>query len=191
MTLPHACPPTHGPQFEVLEPRLLLDVDPEAQVQVDYLIIAADAFFSGGNPCEPIEQLKEWKQLKGFRTAVATSSHAQSTDQGIANYILHGYKEEGGEWWDTPPQYVLLVGGDDGDNILEDGEVPAASGQQLMHPTLFHVTDNPYANLDGEYYSSLDLAIGRIPVSTVDDVTIAINKILAYEKTWGRFPYIP
>jgi hypothetical protein len=181
--------PATIPMLEPLEPRLLLDGENPILAQVDYLIITADCFLQGENP--KVIELADWKQSKGFRTKTVSMSYIESyadfyslpiTD-AIRNYIACGWSKPGEEYWDTPPKYVLLVGGDDGDGNVEEGEVPAASGQQLMHPTLFHVTDNPYGILDGEYYSSLDVAIGRIPLSTVDDVTMAINKILTYDRT--------
>jgi len=169
---------TNGTIFEVLEPRLLLDAAP------DYLIIAGHAFFDGqGNVCAAIQQLADWKQMKGFQSQVADMLSVGSDSTDVANFIKGGSADPNDPVWEAPPKYVLLVGGDDGDNILEDGEVPAASSWCLTHWEDDHVTDNPYAELYAEDYSALDLAIGRIPLSTVDDVTIAINKILAYDRT--------
>ena len=184
MTSQPVCTSGRVPAFEALEPRLLLDGNPAKEVILDYLIIAGNDFFTGSNPCAPIQDLVDWKQLKGYQTRADPMSLVQTAAGGVADYIAHGLKDEDGYWWSTPPKYVLLVG--------DAEQVTASAGDTLnweygdpRPPT--HVTDNPYANLDGEYYSALDLAIGRIPLSTVDDVTIAINKILAYDRT----PYLP
>jgi hypothetical protein len=166
------------PQFESLEPRLLLTGD---QIQVDYLIIAGDEFFPGGNPCEAIRELAAWKQLKGFRTLVSSASHAESVDLGIGNYIYHGCYEENGEWWQKPPEYVLLVG--------DANQVPASTSICTTDPEVNHVTDAPYANTwqessewpPGDTHVP-EIAIGRIPVDNVQDATIVIDKILKYDR---------
>jgi len=178
---------TIAPTFEPLEPRLLLDGENPILAQVNYLIIAADCFLQHPKVIE----LADWKQSKGFRTKTVSMSYIESyaefyslpiTD-AIRNYIASGWSKPGEEYWETPPKYVLLVGGDDGDEVLEDNEVPADTDFCLNDYPQPHVSDNPYADLDGEYYSALDVAIGRIPLSTVDDVTMAINKILTYDRT--------
>ena len=172
MTRQPVCTSGRVPAFEALEPRLLLDVDPAKEVALDYLIIAGNDFFTGGNPCAPIQDLVDWKQLKGYRTRADSMSLVQTAAGGVADYIAHGLKDEGGYWWSALPQYVLLVG--------DSSQVPTWQVDTLEYDPpedprpATHVSDNPYAdvlNWQGEPGADgfADLAIGRIPVSTVDD----------------------
>jgi hypothetical protein len=157
-------------------------LDGEIEISVDYLIIAADSL--AHNEASLVGELAEWKQLKGFRTKVVDMSYInafhQDTNKGIKDYIAAGWFHEDEEYWTTPPQYVLLVG--------DSQQVPSSSGELLNHQGFFHVSDNPYADVlnwqglpgaDG----FADLAIGRIPVTTVADAATAINKILGVPGT--------
>jgi len=112
------------------------------------------------------------------------TSYCVATGQGIKDYIRAGWDSAGHEYWSALPQYVLLVG--------DTQQVPSSSGQLLNHEGFFHVSDNPYAdvlNWQGEPGADgfADLALGRIPVTTVADAATAINKILDYD----RKPYMP
>ena len=175
---------TNGTIFEVLEPRLLLDAAP------DYLIIAGHAFFDGqGNVCAAIQQLADWKQMKGFQSQVADMLSVGSDSTDVANFIKGGSADPNDPIWDTHPQYVLLVG--------DSSQVPTWQVDTLEYDPpedprpATHVSDNPYADIllyNGEPGSDNlpDLALGRIPVSTVADAATAINKILDYDRT----PYV-
>jgi hypothetical protein len=102
------------PLLESLEPRLLLDGG--SAIQLDYLIIAAESFcpvdsqHPTGIPCDSIQALADWKQLKGFNTKTVSMSYVQSfvesEEKGIKDYIRGGWDDEDQEYWDTPPMAV-------------------------------------------------------------------------------------
>ena len=172
---------THCLLFDVLEPRLLLDAAP------DYLIVAAHAFFDAqGNVCASIQEFADWKQLKGLPTQVVDINDIGDEASELARFIKFGSSQPNEIVWQTPPQYVLLVGDSSQVPTWQVGTLEYDPPEDPRPAT--HVSDNPYADcLDGNGDPGADgfadLAIGRIPVSTVADAATVINR-----KTWGRYP---
>ena len=120
----------------------------------DYLIITADDFY------DEVAPLAEWKQLKGFKTHVATMSEIGSTSDDVANFISNAYDAG------TPTSYVLLVGDVD--------DIPS-------NDLGTYISDHPYACVDGTDYLP-DLTLGRLPVGTDAEATTVIQKILDYDR---------
>ena len=86
--------------------------------------------------------------------------------------------------WPTPPDYVLLLGDDTWDyrNILGGG-VPVVVPSQYYQSRGRGLapSDYLYSLLDGSDLLP-DLSIGRIAASNVKEATVAIEKIIAYDK---------
>jgi len=146
MTTQFEANPSNAPVFERIEPRLLLTGE---QVCVDYLVIAGNDFFSGGQACAAIQELADWKDMKGFRTRIASMSEVSAANEGVGDYIRHGLFEEGGAWWSAPPKYVLLVGDSSQVPTWQVGTLEYDPPEDPRPAT--HVSDNPYADL----YNSL------------------------------------
>ncbi len=68
--------------------------------------------------------------------------------------------------------YFLLIMGD-------HEEVPAVSSSYGNYP---HVTDLPYACMDGDNDYTPDIYMGRLSVSTSSEASIVVNKIINYER---------
>ncbi len=115
------------------------------------------------------ETLKVWKVQKGIATQVVqTNSTTLDTPAEIKDYIQYRY-----DHCAVRPSYVLLLG--DAEFI---GAFPHAAGGYGGSTN----TDLDYALMTpGDTFP--DLAYGRIPVDTLDQANIVVNKIIAYEKT--------
>jgi hypothetical protein len=124
-----------------------------------YLIITHDNFY------EAIQPLAQWKQRKGLSTKVVKLSDIGSSTSQIKSYIVTAY-----DTWETPPQFILLVGAP---NYL-----PFYYYGPGYHS---YYSDNYYTNVDADVYN--EILSGRLTVHTVSEAQTVVNKILSYEMT--------
>jgi hypothetical protein len=143
------------------------DNPPNLSPGADYLIITDDAFET------QVQPLANWKEKKGYTTMIVKKSTIPGTGTAddIAAYIQNAYNT-----WIPAPSYLLLVG---------DAEyIP--THYKTVHPSPLHgdtktASDLYYSTVDGNDYFP-DIFLGRIPVDTIYQAEIVINKILNYEK---------
>jgi len=121
-----------------------------------YLIISPDNFVSAVQP------LADWKTQKGIKALVVPMSVTGSYNTQIRNYILNAYNS-----WRIRPEYILLVG--------SGGVLPSWNIGNGDY------SDDFYADLTGNLL--IELSIGRIPCTTVNQCNNIVNKIISYEKT--------
>jgi len=124
-----------------------------------YVIVTAPQYAGALAP------LVEWKRRKGWPVVMATTDETSTSNGGIQAWLREAY-----ETWDTPPEYVLLVGDVD--------SVPSWSFSG-------NVTDLPYALLDGDDWFP-DVMLGRFSVANLTECQAMVAKTVAYEKT----PYL-
>lgn len=115
-----------------------------------------------------------------------SSGHPDIT--AIRDFMKMLYERGKGD--NTAPRYLLLFGGasyDYKDRILNNSNlVPTYESYNSIKPTVSFLTDDYYAILDdgeggGELVNGLlDIAVGRLPVRTVEQATDVVNKIEAY-----------
>lgn len=122
-----------------------------------YLIVTPDEFY------DAILPLAEWKNKKGYKTTVAKLSEIGNTATEIKEYISNAYYN-----WDTAPDCVLLVG--------DIGTLPSFSHSHPPCP----VSDHDYSLLEGNDYFS-DVLVGRLSVTTEQQLNTIVSKILGYE----------
>ena len=101
----------------------------------------------------------------------------------IRDYIRYAYVN-----WPSgnKPEYVLLFGHGDYDYKDKEGSkinyiFPYETTESLNEIDSYN-TDDFYARVDGDD-DYVDLAIGRLPMQSVSEAKIAIDKIIAYETT--------
>ncbi len=86
--------------------------------------------------------------------------------------------------WSTKPEYVLLLGHGDYDykNIEGTGInfIPPFETVESLNEIDSYNTDDFFARIDGDDLN-IDLSIGRLPVQTLAEATIAVTKIINYE----------
>ncbi|MEO0075621.1 MAG: C25 family cysteine peptidase, partial [candidate division WOR-3 bacterium] len=107
-----------------------------------------------------LQQFADWKTKKGIKTMIVPLSVTGSSASQIKNYILNAYNN-----WQIRPEYILLAG---------HGSVLATSGS----------SDDYFADMGGSYL--IELSIGRLPASNLDQLRNIVNKTLNYE----RYPYL-
>ncbi len=155
-----------------------------AQTGADYLVISHSNFSAAMQP------LLDWRRGQGMRTALIdvqeiydAYSDGQMDAAALRAFFSHAYTT-----WPRPaPAFVLLVGNGhyDFQNFLHPSDprpvfVPPWLG--CLDPWLCEVaSDNRYVTVSGDDPLP-DMAIGRLPVRTVDQATTTVAKILGYEQ---------
>jgi hypothetical protein len=178
-----------SPRFEVVTTpaihpvslRLVPALRTAAVTGADYVIIAPDAFFSS------LSSLVDLRQSQGLST-VAEDLQAifDQYGEGIPRpEAIHAYLQDIYTRWNPKPQYVLLVG--DGTNdpkLYYPGHFKSIIPPYLadFDPyTTEGATDNLYVTFGGPDDLIPDMLIGRLPVNTVDELNVIVNKIVQYE----------
>ena len=98
---------------------------------------------------------------------------------------IHAYLQNAYATWNPRPAYLLLVG----DGTFDPKRYRADSKETFLPPYLADVdpwmgetaADNRYALLDGEGDTLPDLLVGRLPVNTIRETQIVVDKIVSYE----------
>lgn len=122
----------------------------------DYLIISVPKY------TDAVNKFAEWKRTLGFRT------HVSIRDTWSPETI----KEEVKNIYDNNDAlyYLLIVGG--------HNDVPAQHSEYKTP----HCTDYYYGVMGEEKNALPDIYRGRLLVSTAEEATIVVNKIINYEK---------
>jgi hypothetical protein len=114
-----------------------------------------------------LQALIDWRTRKGIPTRLATTSETGSSNTSIKAYIQNAYNT-----WTIPPEYVCLVGD--------------ASGTYSI-PT-FHENLSGYGGEGDHEYTLLaggdvlsDIHIGRLSISSTDNLDTEVAKVLGYE----------
>jgi hypothetical protein len=147
--------------------------------QAELLIVAHPMFV------DTVETLADRRRAQGMTVQTVSTAAAyarysggnldpQAIDQLIADAALgHGTR------------HVLLVGGDSYDyqDRLSVGSVSFLPSHYVrVHPVVNHApTDALYADVDGDQVA--DVAIGRMPVRTIAELDLVLQKIDAYESS--------
>ncbi|KNY25256.1 C25 family cysteine peptidase [Pseudobacteroides cellulosolvens] len=121
-----------------------------------YLMIVKDSLYEEALP------LADWKKRKGFQTKVTKLSEIGSTTTDIKSYIQNAFNT-----WSPMPEYVLFVG--------DHQDIPAE-----YYSNYSCYSDHGYSCVDGTDFFP-DLTIGRLPVTTEDECTTVVDKILSYD----------
>ena len=146
---------------------------------VDYLVIASRALAPAA------QELADYRAAQGWRVGVAVFEdvcdllyEGLSTPEAIPELL--GYAAG----WPEPPQMVVLAGNGHNDYL-------GVFGNEVNHlpPLLFQTADGFFAadgllaEAGGE--EGPDVAIGRLPARTAEELTAMIAKIKAYESDSG------
>ena len=149
----------------------------------DYIAIVAgvDGFSAA------IQPLLDHRRQQGLRVTTVSLDqifsefgHGRRTPQAIRDFLAYAVAN----WQPPAPRFVLLVG-DGTINIHNDGD---GKNRNLL-PAYLAQTDSGYVSSDTWYTLSgqqLTLAIGRFPAQTSQQLSIMVDKTIAYERNPGR-----
>jgi gingipain R len=134
------------------------------QEEGDMLIISPEAYISA------LEPFKKWKIRNGIHTEIVTIESVGNTSGAIKNYITDYYQNSGHNL-----VFVLLVGD------RYDISPYYSSG---------YIYDNWYTEVagDDEYP---DLFLGRMLASSLEDVTVQVEKSIIYESNPPETAHFP
>ena len=169
-------------QAALLTPRVAVPATSSLRAttnQADYLLIAPRAFLAAAEP------LLQRRQDQGLATrAIAFEEisdefgHGQPSAEAIQGFLSFAFQS----WARPSPRYVLLLG----DASYDPRNFMGTSGPSPL-PALWRKTsylwtasDPQLAAVNGEDELP-DLAIGRLPATTVEQAQALVEKLLAWE----------
>ena len=147
--------------------------------QADYLVIGPQAFLDAAEP------LLEHRRSQGLRVRPVPVEEiymefgfGETTPKAIRDFLAFAYHR----WQSPSPRYVLLLGDATYDykNYLQTGVVNHVPPLMIKTRYMWTASDPAYASVNGDDILP-DLAIGRLPAASVDEVRLLTEKILAYE----------
>ncbi len=145
----------------------------------DWVLIGPQAFLGAATA------LVSERRAQGLRVLTAPLEeiydhfgHGEATPHAIRAFLGHAYHE-----WQRPPRYVLLLGDATYDfkNYLGIEVVNRVPPFVVPTSYLWTASDAAYASVNGEDLFP-DLAIGRLPASSAEQVRLMVEKILAFER---------
>ncbi|MBN1425090.1 right-handed parallel beta-helix repeat-containing protein [Candidatus Fermentibacteria bacterium] len=139
----------------------------------EMLVIAGDGFSQA--PGSPLRRFVDWKQRRGHRVHLFTSSEAGGSWEQIQDFIREKWTSEipalcfvvlvGDGAWDPAPPYCVAAPWDDVAEL----------------PPVNHPADNQYAYLDGsDHYA--DLLLSRFPAGSESELDRQVSGLIQYER---------
>lgn len=146
----------------------------------DYLVIAPRDLLPATAP------LQAWRSEQGLQVAaVAVEDVYNQFGAGIRDpAAIRELLRYAAANWDTPPRYVLLVGDYSYDPYAHSIDAAINQMPTFMHYTVFGgatASDVEFALLDDDD-DLPDLAVGRIPARTPEQLATVIERTIAYEQ---------
>lgn len=154
---------------------------PDGATEADYLVVTPEAFIPA---LEPLVELRESQGLnlviEGLEGIYDQFGDGRPIPESLRDYIRWVYGQDS-----SPPLYLLLVG----DGTTDPKRYHASSQPTLLPPYLVGTdpwsgevaADNRYADVDGEEDGLADMMVGRLPVTTVEQLEALVAKLVAYE----------
>lgn len=147
----------------------------------DYIAIVAPGFQ------EALQPLVDYRRGQGLRVTVATIDEVYDTfSEGLPDpAAIRAYMRYARENWRPPaPRFLLLVG-----DASYDYQGFLANGAPNLVPTYLLTTHFVGETASDNWFVSLtegddqpDMAVGRIPAQTAQQVAVVVAKTLAYEQ---------
>ncbi len=149
--------------------------------RANYLIVTVNELKAAA------QELADYRAAQGYETMVVDLEAVYDVfNHGIASpFALRDFLRYAWTYWALPPRYVVLAGEGTfdyknylgfGDNLLPAKVVPTPHG-------LFE-SDTWYADVEGDD-GVPEIALGRLPVMTAEELQSQVDKIGAYEAAAG------
>jgi hypothetical protein len=152
--------------------------------RADYLIITHPDFVAALQP------LVQWREQHGLKVRLVTIDEVYNefTSGAESPVAIQAFIDWTLKHWQKPaPRFVLLVGKASYDyrNYLNAPNKNLVPTYLVQTPNLGSTASDNWFVADSESQVTPQLAIGRIPAKTPDQVTRVINKIVSYESKSG------
>jgi hypothetical protein len=138
---------------------------------------------SHGDFLEPTEALASLRERQGWTVALVDVEDLYDEYNFGAKtpYAIRDFLQEAYELWDNRPRYVLLVGDATFDprNYLGFGDLDFLPTKIVETTYLETACDDWYADIDEDGVA--DMALGRLPVVSREELDVMIEKILVHE----------
>ncbi len=150
-----------------------------ASNQADYLLIAPSAFLAAAQP------LVDRRNAQGlaaravsFEEIAQVFGHGRPSAEAIREFLAYAFQS----WSDPAPRYAVLLGDatSDPQRFLATSRPSPLPALWTRTAFLLTVSDTALAAVNGED-ALPDLAIGRLPASTVEEAQALVAKLLAWE----------
>ena len=147
--------------------------------QADYLLIAPRAFLTAA---EPLLQRRHDQGLQtravAFEEITDEFGHGQPSAEAIQGFLAFAFQS----WARPSPRYVLLLGDSTYDprNFMGTSQPSPLPALWTKTSYLWTVSDPQLAAVNGED-GLPDLAIGRLPATTVEEARMLVEKLVAWE----------
>jgi hypothetical protein len=135
-----------------------------------------------------IAPLANLRKSQGLSVAVIDAadiydefSFGQKTPQAIRDFLAYAIS-----YWKKPPRFVLLAGkaSYDPKNYLGEGDLDLVPSKLIDTAQLETASDDWFVDFNNNGYPQL--AIGRLPARTPQEMNLMVGKILAYENSPQR-----
>lgn len=147
----------------------------------DYLIITVQQLLN------EVSQLSSYRQAKGLQTMVVLQddimdefNYGNYSPKAIREFLKYAYNN-----WAKYPKFVVIVGegNDDYKNYQGFGGnlIPPI---MIGNPDGLFPSDNYFADINDDHIP--EMAVGRLPVGTAEELQMLITKIIAYESFSGN-----
>ncbi len=145
----------------------------------DYVVIGPRSFLEAARP------LLDLRRSQGLRTlAVAIEEvysefgYGEARPDSVREFVSYAHHH----WRKPSPRYLLLLGDATYDfkDYLKTGVANQVPPLLVKTSYLWTASDPTYAMVNGEDILP-DLAVGRLPAASVDEVRVMVAKILAHE----------
>lgn len=160
----------------------------DASNSADYIIITYGGFVDAA------EELAAWRAQDGLRTVVVDIEDVYDefndgffSPEAIRTFLAHAYAE----WQPPAPTYVLLLG-----DAFQDFKNNLASTTRNYVPSMMIESDD-YGQVASDNWLVAflgddvipEMFVGRLSAETADQAQTMVDKVIAYDRTQGAFPW--
>ena len=149
------------------------------RARADYLVIGPEAFLEAAKPLLKLRRSDGLKvKAVSIEEVYSEFGFGEPTPEAVKDFLSYAYHN----WRQPTLRYVLLLGDATFDfkDHLQTGVTNQVPPRMVKTSYLWTASDPSYAAVNGDDLLP-DLAIGRMPASTVEEVRVMVDKIIAYE----------